>query len=104
MDKTEKFLTMCEIEKRAKVLTEQFRKEGGLTEGCSIDGYRYVGKNWREAKDAGFVKQADRQWVGFTNGGDGAYSAKGFVVALTEFRLKLPNSFLQNVYHYEYLT
>lgn len=100
---SEKFIIMCDIEKRAKELTSELRQKGGLVEGQSIDGYRYVGKDWKEAKEAGFEKQANKQWIGFTNSGDGTYSDRAFEQALKEYKEKLPQTFLENVYHYEYL-
>ncbi len=105
---SEKFLIMCDIEKRAKQLTVELTAKGGLIVGDSIDGYKYLGKNWREAKEAGFTKETDGQWIGFTNHGDGAYSDRAYDQALQEKKLEMEKnginySFLNSVFHYEYL-
>ena len=100
---SEMFIILCDIEKRAKEITVELKQKGGLVEGSSIDGLKFIGKNWRLAKEIGFEKHADGQWIGFANSGDGAYSDRGYENALKEYKEKLPNSFLENIYHYEYL-
>ena len=98
------FIIMCDIQKRAKEIAKELEAKGGLVTGSSIDGYKMSKKNWRLAKEIGFEKQADGQWIGFVSSGDGAYSDRGYEQALKEYKEKLPNSFLDGVSHYEYLT
>lgn len=99
----DKFIIMCDIEKRAKALTIELKEKGGLIAGDSLDGYKYIGKDKKEAEDCGFERTADKKWVGFVNHGDGAYSERAYAQTLREYKEKLPNSFLDHVYQYEYL-
>ncbi len=110
-DATEKFIIMCDIEKRAKQLVESMKVVDGHTFAAGIVGYRYPKVLWREAKDAGFVKEADGRWIGFTSSynGEEATAEEAYMLALKEKKEELAatgtnGSFLDNVSLYYYLT
>ena len=107
-DATTKFIIMCDIEKRAKMLTREHVARGGMPAFCaSYVGYMLPRTLWREARDAGFKKEADGRWIGFTSSyhGDGAYAVDAYKEALNEKKAQLGDtSFLDDVQVYEYLT
>jgi len=105
-DATAKFLIMCDIEKRAIELTNELKSQ--YTFCASIVGYRFAKLNvWRVAKDAGFVKEADGRWIGFTTSynGEGGAASVAYEQALREKKNEIgAPSFLDHVSVYEYLT
>ena len=106
-DATAKFLILCDIEKRAKQLVESMKVVDGHTFAAGVVGYRYPKKLWREAKEAGFVKEADGRWIGFVTSYNGEESTaeEAYTLALKEKREEIgAPSFLDNVSLYYYLT
>lgn len=106
-DKTAKFLIMNDISKRAVELTKEMAEKGGLTFSAGIVGYRMPRAMWRIAKDAGFEKQADGRWIGFTKSwnGEEGYAEDAYALALKEKREEIgDSSFLDSVSIYYYLT
>lgn len=102
----DKFIIMCDVEKLAKKYTEELAVKGGLTFAAGIVGYKMSKKFWRDAKDAGFQKEADGRWIGFTKSynGEEGYAEEAYSKALNEYKEKLPGTFIQNVFLYYYLT
>lgn len=107
-DKTEKFLIMNDIEKRAKELTAELAPK--YTFCASHVGYKMAKSAWKDAKDAGFKKEADGRWIGFTKSynGEGGAAEVAYAQALAEKKAEIAatgatSSFLDNVSVYEYL-
>lgn len=112
-DATAKFLIMCDIEKRAVELTNELveKAEQKYAFCAGIIGYKMHRNSWRDAKDAGFERQADRIWTGFIHSYNGelAYAEDAFRQALKEKKEEIAatecsESFLDHIYLYVYLT